>query len=406
MRAQITASVSRISKKTVNYREAFEQGYALQQAGKWLNAIPHYEESIRLSAANAAAHNNLGNCFRSLGQFQGAIDCFNRALEIEPGRPSSCLNRALANLSLCNYGQAWADYESRLTTIPFRSELLNMPERRWRGQKMGDQGILYLFGNQGLGDELQCLRFLPEVARRVGRVILEAQSPMMSLLKEVPANVTVIERGDPVPPFHQWVEWFSLPGLFQVEIDSIPSPEPVAFMPKQRVIQHIEEAHAKFPKTTKVGMVWTGNPENSLNSLRSLQLEKWGPILRIENAQFFSLQVGDPSAELSESPLCEEVVDLSPVLDDFAATATAIKALDLIITTDTSVPHLAGTLGKETWLMLHQPCDWRWGQHGMDTPWYPSIRAFRQSIQGQWDPVVNAVAASLEAKAHSSREKA
>ncbi len=373
----------------------FAQACEWQSLGKFHRAANQYIEILRSQPGTAPVYNNLGNCFRSIGQFEKAIRCYDQALALEPGRSSSRLNRGLAKLSLNQYRDAWLDYEARLEVISFRQDLLEIPDRRWQGQGLGKDGTLYLYGNQGLGDELQCLRFVPIAAARVDHVVLELQAPMVSLSSQLPDNVRVIVRGEKVPPFHQWAELFSLPGILDIGIDDLPAPVRPHYQVDGRVKSAIDLSRNAFPEKLHVGLVWSGSPDNNLNTIRACGLQHLEPLMELNHCRFHSLQMGRPQGEITRRGLSGRIEDLSPLLTDFAATATAVDALDLVITTDTSVPHLAGTLGAETWLMLHQPADWRWGQEGQTSAWYPSIRLFRQERMRDWVPVVDQVRNSL-----------
>ncbi len=390
MAALRSGSGKRVSARSDRFAEALK----LQNQGRLHRAAAAYWELGRTSPGDPAIFNNLGNCLRALGEFEKAIRCFDHALELEPGRATSRLNRSLALLSLNRYHEAWADYEARLEVIDFRRELLEHPESKWQGETLSDGETLYLFGNQGLGDEIQCFRFFKEVAARVGNVILELQRPLISLAGQLPENVTVIERGDPVPAFHRWAEFFSLPGLLGTAIDSLPQPTRFSFEENGEVRHAIGAASEE--QELRVGLVWSGSPGNSLNGIRACGLGHLQSLLRTEGCRFFSLQLGAPSNEIEQLGLGDRITDLAPCLNDFAATATAIEELDLVITTDTSVPHLAGSQGAETWLLLHRPADWRWGQQGERCAWYPSLRLFRQERMRDWGPVVEEVKSALQ----------
>ncbi|MEM1444170.1 MAG: tetratricopeptide repeat protein [Verrucomicrobiota bacterium] len=380
---------------TLSIDELFAQAYEWQSAGQFYRAGQAYAEFLNHRGEDPSAWNNLGNCYRSLGCEEKAIPCFDKALEIEPGRPSSRLNRGLAQLALGNYEDGWPDYEARLETISFKSEIVEQRHCQWKGETLTGDSVLYLFGNQGLGDALQVWRYLPEVARRVPAVTLELQAPLLSLTKDLPSNVNVIERGEPVGKAHRWCELFSLPGLFGTKIDSIPKPEGIGFDRNEKVVQKIEHERRKCRSSLQVGLAWSGTPANSLNTFRSLPLERLRPLLELEHCHFYSLQVGEPAKEMHEMDKSIRPVDLSPLLTDFAATATAVEALDLVITTDTSVPNLSGAMGHSAWVLLHQPSDWRWGRREESTPWYPDLELIRQPRMKDWDSVVEEVRARL-----------
>ncbi|MEM6915854.1 MAG: tetratricopeptide repeat protein [Verrucomicrobiota bacterium] len=383
--------------RTLSIEELFTQAYEWQSSGQFYRAGQAYAEYLNHRGEDPSAWNNLGNCYRSLGCEDQSIPCFDRALELEPGRPSSRLNRGLAHLALGNYEKGWQDYEARLETISYKKEIVAQRHGQWTGETLRDESVLYLFGNQGLGDALQVWRYLPEVAKRAPEVILELQAPLTSLTKSLPPNVRVIERGEPVGRAHRWCELFSLPGIFQTEVDSIPKPQGIGYERNEEVLQRIEKERRRHRSSLHVGLVWSGTPANSLNTYRSLGLEELRPLLKLPHCHFHSLQVGDPAREADDLEESIRPVDLSPLLTDFAATATAVEALDLVITTDTSVPNLMGAMGRDAWVLLHRPCDWRWGRSGETTPWYPDLNLIRQAKMGDWDPVIEEVRSRLSA---------
>jgi len=372
---------------------SFANAFALQARGNFHRAAAEYSRFLKVHPDATSALNNLGNCLRSLGRDTDAVRCFERALSLQPDRDSTRLNMALARLALGQYREAWPDYETRFQVIPYRRELMAHRNRQWNGERLGSDRILYLFGNQGLGDELQCLRYVPLVADRVEKVVMELQAAMIPLAGDLPANVEIIKRGESIPSFHKWVELFSLPGIFGTELTSIPAPIRPRFTSNSRIEAILAKSRMHHPGDLHVGLVWSGNPKNDLNRFRACGLDHLKPLLDLPGVQFFSLQKGPATCELkSDSP----INDLAPHLDDFAATATAMDSLDVVITPDTSVAHLAGVLGLQSWIILHSPADWRWGREGSSSPWYPTLKLYRQERMRDWAPVISKVSNDLQ----------
>lgn len=376
----------------------FAQGYALQQAGRFRAAASCYIKALKCRKNDPAIYNNLGNCLRSVGGYEAAIQCYDKALRLHPGRVSSRLNRSLALLSLGEYEKAWPDYDARLEVVDFRKKLLELPERKWKGERLGRGKTLYLYGNQGLGDEIQCFRFLSKVAGRVAHVVLEIQRPLRGLTRNLPENIDVIERGTSVPPFYRWCELFSLPGIFGVTEQSVPAPVRPDYLIDLQVKDWISENRERNPGKLQVGIVWSGNPANSLNAFRSCSLDLWKPVLERSDVATVSLQVGKPGEQLATLEKNIRPADLAPLLGDFDATATAVDELDLVISTDTSVPHLVGSLGREGWVLLHRHADWRWGRENGKTPWYPDLKLFQQSREGDWTSLIARLNRELDRK--------
>lgn len=380
---------------TLSLDQLFARAYEWQEAGRFLEAGRAYAEYLNQRRGDPSAWNNLGNCYRSLGRDDKAIPCFDEALRLEPGRPSSLLNRGLAKLALGDYSGGWPDYEARLETISFRSEIVALKDRQWKGEKLGAGEPLYLFSNQGLGDAFQTWRFLPAVAKRATEIILELQAPVVPFAGGLPENVRVVERGGPVGRFARWCEMFSLPGIFGATPENLPPNPPIEFDRSSAVEKVIAEERRRFPSCRHIGLAWSGTPANPLNRFRACGLGHLQPLLGLDSIRFYSLQKGAPATEIKTLGEEGRLVDLDPLLTDFAATATAIENLDLVISTDTSIPNLIGMLGREAWVMLHRPADWRWGQCGVRTPWYPSLRLFRQKKMREWPTLVEEVRQAL-----------
>ncbi len=376
------------------------RAYELQQAGRFAAAGKAYLESLKLNNRDPVAHNNLGNCLRSLGAYEEAIRHFDAALRLEPGRSSSTLNRSLALLSLERYAEAWPGYEQRLSVIDFRSEMLTCDIPQWQGQPLGADETLYIYSNQGLGDELQASRFLPMVVAKGGHVVLEVQRASYPLLKDLPGLADVRIRpsaGDcSIPECDYQCEIFSLPGLLGVDIETLPPAIRPPFSSGQRVRDYLAQQRSAYPEHRHIGLVWSGNPKNDLNPYRACGLVHLLPLLELPQCRFYSLQKGPPRQDLQRyAEQAKDLIDLDQHLTDLAATATAIDELDLVITIDTSVAHLAGTIGAESWILLHQPSDWRWTATRDRTPWYPQLRLFRQEPKGQWVPLLERVKGEL-----------
>lgn len=380
---------------TLSLNELFAQAYEWQEAGEFHKAGHAYAEYLNQRRGDPSAWNNLGNCYRSLGRDDKAIPCFDEALKLEPGRASSRLNRGLALLATGDYLAAWPDYEARLETIEFRKEVVAQRDRQWHGEHLGKGEPLYLFSNQGLGDAFQTWRFLPEVEDRVEEIVLELQEPILPLAGGLSEKFRVVKRGDPVGPVARWCELFSLPGLLDITRENLPQTPRVEFSRSEEIQNRIRQERERFPGKPLIGFVWSGTPANPLNRFRACGLNHLRPFLEREEFRCVSLQKDAPATEIETLGLQDSILDLGPFLTDFGATATAIEELDLVIATDTSIPNLIGMLNREAWVMLHRPADWRWGQEGERSPWYPSLRLFRQKRMRDWPSLIDEVLQAL-----------
>ena len=294
-----------------------------------------------------------------------------------------------------NFTKGWRDYEirSRRKNAPRR-----FPEPLWRGDSLNGARIL-LHAEQGLGDTLQFLRYVPMVQAAGGTVILDVPRSLLRLAAELPGIATLIGTGDPLPPFEWHCPLMSLPLAFGTSLDSIPGPVPYLRVPAKA---WKKAEGLQWPdKGLRVGVVWSGNPLFPEDWIRSIPLRSFASMFRREGVHFFSLQMGPAAAQLAE--VNAPVIDLRVAIVDMADTAALIAKLDLVITVDTAVAHLAGALGKTTWVLLPFAPDWRWLIEREDSPWYSTMRLFRQPGFGDWGSVLERVRDELALFATKNR---
>jgi hypothetical protein len=330
----------------------------------------------------------------ALGDAAGGLTAFAEALRLRPDYPKARTNRALALLQTGDYEQGWREYEWRWRTDDFTLRDFGRP--RWDGSSLKGRVIL-LHAEQGLGDTLQFIRYAPLVQQRGGVVVVEAPPRLLPLLGRCPGIDRLVARGAALPEFDVEAPLLSLPALFGTTAATIPAPIPYLSTDPQRGEHWSVElrALAEF----KVGIAWQGSPTYRGDRQRSVPLRHFEPLARVPGVRLVNLQKGHGSEQLESVAANWGVVDLGPRLDEgagaFEDTAAVMAQLDLVICSDTSVAHLAGALGVATWLALPLACDWRWGQKGETTPWYPAMRLFRQKHWGNWDEVFARMAAEL-----------
>jgi Glycosyltransferase family 9 (heptosyltransferase) len=291
--------------------------------------------------------------------------------------------RAIAGLLAGSYAQGFADYDARWEAghIPRPADTdaaIVGPE--WRGGNLQGKRLL-LHAEQGAGDSIQFLRYVPLVAALGPQIVLEMQPSLRGLAEYFRPQCTV-GTGVPLGRYDLHCSLMSLPALFGTTIDTVPAPARFD-LPTDLC----ERWRTQIPKseTRNAGLVWAGNPEHSRDAHRSIGLGRLLPLIGRKDVRFYSFQIGE------QSP----IIDLAPQLTSFLETAAALQRMDLVITVDTAVAHLAGSLGIEVWLLLpFAPC-WRWMLDRQDTPWYPSMRLFRQTFAGDWDSVIQRVIESL-----------
>ncbi|HTJ90248.1 MAG TPA: glycosyltransferase family 9 protein [Acidocella sp.] len=301
----------------------------------------------------------------------------------------------MALLAQGNMEMGWEEYEWRWKTRHLLSEQRKFSQPQWHGERADGQTLL-IHAEQGFGDTLQFCRYAPLAAARGLRVILEVQKPLLRLLRGLPGIDLVIAHGDQLPPFDLHSPLLSLPRAFGTRLESIPNEVPYL---------HAEAVAAAHWRTRldqianqgpKIGIVWAGRPYNHSSSLmaidrrRSMSPEFLAPLFEISGLKFFSLQKSGPGAS-GAFPL----IDLMKEVDDFADTAALVTNLDLVISVDTAVAHLAAALGKQVWLMNRFDSCWRWLEERRDSPWYPTLRLYRQSQPGAWGSVINEIGCDL-----------
>ncbi len=357
-------------------------GVALVDLGRREEAIAHHQSALALQPGRAELHYNLGSALQSHGRYAEALACYGRALALKPDYARAHLNRSLALLLTGEFDEGWHEYEWRFAAARYERKF---DQPSWSGEPLGGRRIL-IHAEQGFGDALQFVRYVPAVAKRGGRVVLEVPKPLVRLARTVAGVSQVVARGDPLPGFDCHCPLLSLPRVFKTNLAAIPSAVPYLSAPAEDSAGWAE----RIPTTPglRVGVVWAGTTVGAID-LRLLQ-----PLWEIDGVSWFSLQVGERSGDIS-SVAEAKIADLSPWLIDFAETAAAICLLDLVISVDTAAAHLAGALGRPTWLLLRYPPEWRWLLDREDSPWYPTARLFRQRKEGDWPEVAREVAAAL-----------
>jgi Flp pilus assembly protein TadD len=370
----------------------YNLGMALCNLGLLDQAAASYRRCLERDPGMAAAHNNLGDVLRQLGQLDAALAHCARAVELDPRMASAHYNRALVLLSLGRLSEGWAEYEWRSQCAGLPAWRFTQPQ--WHGQPLGDATLL-VHGEQGLGDTLQFIRCVPLLRQRCRRVIVEVQAPLAALLRA--SGYDVLAAGELLPPFDAHLPLLSAPGVLGIRLDNIPATVP--YLAADRALVDSWRQRLAGWGGLRVGIGWQGRPTYREDRQRSIPLAQFAPLAQVPGVTLLSLQKG-PGIE--QIPLVQtqfSVVDLGSAADvatgPFLDTAAIVQNLDLVVTSDTALAHLAGGLGVPVWLGLGFAPDWRWLTGRANSPWYPTMRLFRQPAPGDWPSVFRAMAGAL-----------
>jgi Tfp pilus assembly protein PilF len=368
-------------------------GNALQDQGKLDDAIACYHQAIEKKPDYLDAHNNLGNALRSQRRMSEALASYNEALRINPDHAYVHLSRALLWLQTGDFERGWAEFEWRLKCKDYAIPAFPCP--MWDGSILNSQTIL-VYGDHGLGDTLQFIRYAPLVQDRGGRVVAAVRKPVARIVASCPGVAQVVSDGGQVPDVAVFVPAMSLPRIFKTTLASVPARVPYLTAEPEMVKQWALQLQSE--QGFRIGIAWQGNPSYRRDRERSFPLSRFESLAKLPGVRLYSIQKGFGSEQIGELAGRFGVVDLASLHDDFADLAAIMRNLDLVIAPDTSLGHLAGATGTRVWVALSFDADWRWQLEREDSPWYPTMRLFRQKRPGDWDEVFRRITAELAAK--------
>jgi tetratricopeptide (TPR) repeat protein len=368
------------------------RGIALQKLNRYSEALADYEILLDACPQDATAWFNRGNILQLLNRQTEALDSYARAVALKPGFAEALTEAGRCSLALGDFQNGWRLHEWRWETAPLKDRWLDSGRPLWLGEGELGQRTILIWAEQGFGDTLQFVRFVPKVADRAGKVILRVPKALRALLLSVDARVTVIDDGAALPAHDVHCPLMSLPLALGSHSDFIPASIP--YLCADTVLsQHWRDFLGK-QRRPRIGLAWAGRQHISFDHSRDMGLETIAPLALLD-MEFLLLQKALTDSEQQLLARQPEFRFLGQMLTDFAETAALIENLDLVISVDTAVAHLAGALGKPCWLLLKHAGEWRWQTGRTDTPWYPSTRIFRQKVAGDWNGVVRAVIAVL-----------
>lgn len=389
--AEAIASYTRALSAHPGYVEAWNnRGNILRELNRPGEALADYERVLALRPDYVEAWLNRGIVLDALDRRDESLTSFERVLGLRPDHPEAHYCIALHRLLHGDFARGWAEYEWRWKANDAEAAPA-FPQPLWLGREDLTGRTVLLHAEQGYGDTLQFCRYARLVADRGARVILQVQPPLRSLLTRLTGPAQVIARGDPLPPFDSQCPLMSLPLALGTGLASIPADIP--YLSADRSETAAWRTRLGATNTPRVGLAWSGRPTHRNDMNRSIRLAELAPLFT-GGAEFFSLQKEireEDRRYLASTPALRHYGER---LRDYADTAALIACLDLVITVDTSVAHLAGALGKPVWILLPSDPDWRWLLEREDSPWYPTARLFRQTRIHDWnDPVSNVTAA-------------
>ena len=367
-------------------------GITLRDMDRFDEAAEAMARACALAPENAKYAFRQGYCLLKAMRPGEAVPALERAVALEDPEGDAALTLALALLTDGQLARGWPAYEARWGHKTSIAE--PWPEKRWDGRPL--KGTLLVSVEQGLGDTINFIRYAAMARERCACLVLRTHKGSESLMRQVEGVDEVILRGEPVPPFEAAIGLLSLAGIFGTTLETIPARVPYV-VPGEEACATAQKLFAPLQDLRKVGIVWAGNPKHSEDKRRSIPFEKFLELLDVPRVALISLQKGARVEEAAASGVSGLVSDMQRRMETLEDTAGLISGLDLVISCDTAVAHLAGAMGKPVWILLSHTADWRWLTEREDSPWYPSARLFRQQVAGDWNEVFARVVAALKA---------
>ena len=368
------------------------RGNVLQTLKRYEEAVANYDRAVGLQPGYAVAHFNRGNALQQLKRFEEAVASYDRALALRADFAEARLNQSLSRLVIADFGHGWQGYEWRRKVESPGNIWRNFTQPQWFGHENISGKTILLPAEQGFGDTIQFCRYVPLVAARGARVVLEVLTPLAELMTTLAGASQIVCKGDPLPDYDIHCPLLSLPLAFGTRLETIPSAVPYL----RASPQSVAEWDARLgPKTRpRIGLAWSGEPTHPNDQNRSIPLNALLSLLDID-ATFVSLQKDVRPSDATVLQARSDLRHFGDALKNFSDTAALVSNLDLVISIDSSVAHLAGALAKPVWVLLTFIPDWRWLLDRTDNPWYPTARLFRQDDTRAWDNVIVRIRAAL-----------
>ncbi len=367
------------------------RGVILRELDRMDEARAALERALEIDPTYVIAYNNLGLVLQDTGQLDAAIERYDQAIRLKPDYVDAHWNQSLGLLLSGNLKRGWDKYEWRWHRPEVKPPDINVPE--WEGDDPKGKTIL-VYPEQGFGDTIQFVRYVPLLRDRGARVLVGCQVPLVPLIESLDGYAEIVPEGAALPPTHKYISMLSLPRRFQTRLDSVPADVPYLAAPPDRVAQWAERL-AAVPRP-RVAIAWSGNPSHPNDRTRSISAVQFARLLTVRGIGWVSVQKTRDPREIELLAPLGTVYDAAPGLGDFADTAAVVANCDLVLTVDTSVAHVAGAMALPVWSLLAFANDWRWMRDRPDTPWYPTMRLIRQPKTGDWDSVFDRVIGGLK----------
>ena len=395
------------------YRLHSNLGLAYTEAGDFAQAEAAFREALRIKPMFVPAHNNLANLYIVMGRHEEALACLELAENLERGNLITICNRAIALLSMGDFARGWRDYQRRWDRPQTPHRAYAQP--LWTGQSLEGRRIL-LYTDEGLGDRIQFIRYAGLLKSRGARVICECPMPLMDVFRTAHGVDELVQLGNALPVFDLHAPLLGLPHAFATTLENVPAPVPYLAPEPERVAQwrryfsqRADAGTIGSPVGTSasqggaflVGIAWQGNPNHQWDRLRSMPLMQFEALAAIPGVRLVSLQRGPgieqigPFQRMTGNRMIVPTAGEQSTPGDLADTTAILECLDLVVTVDTATAHLAGALGRRVWVALATVADWRWMADRHDSPWYPTMRLFRQKRLDDWDELMMRVAVSV-----------
>lgn len=375
-------------------------GSAYGAVGRFTEAAAALTRSVELEPSHADAHNNLGLALTKLHRFDEAIAAFEQAFTLRPGFAEAHRNRAVAWFFQGDFARGWPEFEWRWKSVEYTPHNYSQP--LWDGAPLDGRTIL-LHAEQGFGDTMMFVRFAQHAKQRGGHVVLRSQNGLVELLRRTPGVDEIYGDDKSLPPIDVQAPLMSLPGILKLHLGQVSAAPYI--LPDESLVAHWRHELSRF-REFKVGIAWQGSAKYAGDCFRSIALAEFAPLAQLPGVRLISLQKGFGSEQIAKVADRFFVNDLGSSLDKqrgaFVDTAAAMTAVDLVITSDTAAAHLAGAIGVPVWLALDATPEWRWLLERRDSPWYPTMRIFRQKTLGDWKSVFDEMASELQTKVAES----